>query len=858
MSFVLRLSLLLAAITLFVRPLEAAWWSNYIVTHHECTETSCTIRIMCTTGDSSSLCNLLIGKSDCPVDAEFMALATGDPLKRSRCGTKISDLTGEAYSNIAGQASAYPGQFDTHQCKPGCISPYVPDESTLPIGRRSLGPQIYCHITKPWLMGGPLNQQVEVQLTVEQYRCTRVVSWPSDAFSEMNACTNITPQRGELCLRHCTTSADCLQGLDCYEGKCMCDGRGANVCGPGLRCLRQWGDPNFISLVGSHGHCFCDPTSSFACDGTSTRCQEPPAALTTAYDKSTSTAPTTPDTKGVREHTLVVDGLGWTVWHRNHAHSVGIQTAVPDRKAWGPSRQLSALNLPAYLVADGLLWVKGFNANSGWDFVRPGVCVCPDSTSMHGPQCSGSILDQCKWNMCGGQGDCVHFTTKGAPPPPGSYYLPDATNNADPYNRPVEPFYGVYGIPDPLINKISHETEVMCVCSPGLDPFPLLRFDLQGQADSNANPFLYPFRPGTACTNPTNRRVYYCNGHGNTYSLTDSRCYCDVAYTGTTCLDPCTSTYCSNHAASCAKANGVDSHNICAACAVGWGPSQTGDTSSSDRDDTYLQRWCRVPYGEPVGVATADQGVPRECNGRGISVDLSLIQPPIAGLPSRFVVYNSLNPEVRFFDTHPSRIRRSLLQRFGITITDAQLTYYRDQVYNSGQHTQCLWCEDGYRVVGGTCVPDLCQAWTTCHASDTSCLEAQIDVANAVLTRPDGQACGVSLQRGVCALSASPYSAWRCACEDGFGGADCGEVRCSWANGAACAGNGLCDEATNRCICNEGWVGMACEIPDSDGACNGHGQVRRVNPPAIGNPHGEVSPYDFSEGLVNVVRTVWY
>ena len=61
---------------------------------------------------------------------------------------------------------------------------------------------------------------------------------------------------------------------------------------------------------------------------------------------------------------------------------------------------------------------------------------------------------------------------------------------------------------------------------------------------------------------------------------------------------------------------------------------------------------------------------------------------------------------------------------------------------------------------------------------------------------------------------------WRCACDAGWGGVDCGSRVCV----ANCSGHGWCTEE-NTCACSAGWTGPACDqrvcMPDSN--CSGHG-----------------------------------
>lgn len=100
--------------------------------------------------------------------------------------------------------------------------------------------------------------------------------------------------------------------------------------------------------------------------------------------------------------------------------------------------------------------------------------------------------------------------------------------------------------------------------------------------------------------------------------------------------------------------------------------------------------------------------------------------------------------------------------------------------------------------------------------------------------------------RGICngtALASGGDGSYTCVCAKGFGAGDCSERVCpsgaSWfdypsapnaahASSAPCSDMGLCDRATGRCSCREGFFGAACEYLncpwDARGRCSGHGR----------------------------------
>lgn len=117
---------------------------------------------------------------------------------------------------------------------------------------------------------------------------------------------------------------------------------------------------------------------------------------------------------------------------------------------------------------------------------------------------------------------------------------------------------------------------------------------------------------------------------------------------------------------------------------------------------------------------------------------------------------------------------------------------------------------------------------------------------------------GSTIQRGTCAVtSIANVPTYACACASGYGGPDCGMLRCSWANGQVCAGNGACNVASNRCICNDGWIGMSCEIISAVDTCHQKGQILRGNPAFVGNPLGETPIGQFSTPDM-LTTTQWY
>lgn len=77
-----------------------------------------------------------------------------------------------------------------------------------------------------------------------------------------------------------------------------------------------------------------------------------------------------------------------------------------------------------------------------------------------------------------------------------------------------------------------------------------------------------------------------------------------------------------------------------------------------------------------------------------------------------------------------------------------------------------------------------------------------------------------------------------CECPPGFSGADCSRTVASGCpygtDGLVCTGHGVCDPNSpdHRCICNDGWDGVLCDIADcgadgKKGVCNGNGQCQR-------------------------------
>lgn len=77
----------------------------------------------------------------------------------------------------------------------------------------------------------------------------------------------------------------------------------------------------------------------------------------------------------------------------------------------------------------------------------------------------------------------------------------------------------------------------------------------------------------------------------------------------------------------------------------------------------------------------------------------------------------------------------------------------------------------------------------------------------------------------------------RCACTDGYTGADCSLKLCpygnAWSDQATasdtahafieCSSRGTCDRESGECVCAKGFTGSACERLECSNDCNGNG-----------------------------------
>jgi hypothetical protein len=334
----------------------------------------------------------------------------------------------------------------------------------------------------------------------------------------------------------------------------------------------------------------------------------------------------------------------------------------------------------------------------------------------------------------------------------------------------------------------------------------------------------------------------------------------------------------------------------CTQCASGWGPAQPAylaNTGGSTQQSLtavqiatrYLYQWCSVPYGQTVARADVLKSITtwKECNGVGFFVDPALIISAFSitynGAPLPVSMLRAYDPSKTppGFDTHPSLITGSLQARFGsgngysYNTDRSALDLYNQNVYTISftAYPTCAYCDPGYSLYGATCILDTTQPWIACHSTDRACSIYSLSQNYGIIgnSYPTGLACGQMMYTGaayylprgqpVVRLYSPQMPAMYCACSDGYAGGDCGQVRCAWSNGQSCSANGQCDEPSNRCICNAGWVGAACEIPLA--SCNAHGQTRLVNPPPTNNPQGDPVPAGAEvPNAYLLTQTVWY
>lgn len=463
-----------------------------------------------------------------------------------------------------------------------------------------------------------------------------------------------------------------------------------------------------------------------------------------------------------------------------------------------------------------------------WTMAAPPLLKC--NSGWHGAMCDQRV-DQLASVVCGGRGaSLVRILGATESPSAWRFWI---------YNLQTDPtsIYARATLALATENSIvATQTDLYCDC-PYAYSAPVIAH--MESLVSGVRPML----PGASCAQVDRDRLY-CSKMG-VYNEADGTCKCAPQRSGADCSFACSNSYCSGHARSC---NTTATQNMCGVCDAGWGPAQRIG-NAIDADPTYAYRWCNTPVGADIAPRLTPSVDPVECNGVGFAVDPAHMQVALAGLGASVVAFGGNSLAVPF-DTHPLRIRRQL------ELSAAQLAPYQ-AMYDATERSQCVYCEDGWDASGGECLVSTCRAWTACHASDVACIAAAPHRAYTTGLKCGGTMFEGSLRpRGTCTRAGRVM---QCACEDGYGGADCGEVRCSWANGRACNGRGTCDEARNRCVCAAGWVGAACEMKDDASSCSAHGQTVRVNPPFVGNPTGEASPYAYKlADNADLTRTVWY
>lgn len=745
------------------------------------------------------------------------------------------------YDTDLASAAAHP----TAWASPTCVDGYAPYLATVGLGQPTLTWYSWVTSSEASDCGRDGCDSIKVTgldlyVALTVYNCTQSPRWPDDVLDPVysdNYCTNSVAHAGETCLRVCTTDSDCLDGLVCHSASefglpasgpsiCVCDFTTEDACGPGLVCYAP-------AETNSYGLCFCDPDSDDACGGS-----------------SAGTCIGLPDVNSNGQYLHVTSNLQWSTW----LNWPDAMTSDEMMSAWGLANTfVEHADLPAVTLTFGSssLWYTKTKTEIGsssstpcvdvegcgttlYEWVTtsasPGMCACNDDVS--GAMCD-NVIDQCAQNMCAGMGACVTTdASQDAAADGATTYFWNSENAPTAAEQlPLMDYFQAAS---------SDGTTLYCNCSYGMVPFALTRF---GYADQSTG----AFQPSTACYD-IERGYSYCTGRGSTISDESTVCNCDSGYAGKMCQHSCPAWYCTGRAAGDACTHDATAEtNICSGCISGWGPAQLPASESVlDEDQEYTSFWCNVPFGNvSAGIYAGQQ---QECNGRGFAVYIWAI--PGLDVPLDLQAYDAYY-EPPHFETHPLRIIESFAVR-GIVMTDSQQLHYRENIYNAMEHESCLICDSGYAALGAACVPYTCEMYDACDASDPACLAS---VSAGVALTPS--VCGSAQLRGTCTLASVSTDGYSCVCNDGYAGTDCGEVRCSWANGLACGGHGTCDEATNRCRCDEGFVGAACEITDSSGACNSHGQVRRVNPAYIGNSLGETSPYEFLYDQTPV-RTKWY
>ena len=78
-----------------------------------------------------------------------------------------------------------------------------------------------------------------------------------------------------------------------------------------------------------------------------------------------------------------------------------------------------------------------------------------------------------------------------------------------------------------------------------------------------------------------------------------------------------------------------------------------------------------------------------------------------------------------------------------------------------------------------------------------------------------GRDCSSKLCPNECGDRAFCSETGTCRCLLGFTGFDCSIPECPVYNGATCGGHGDCREEDQVCLCDEGWKGSGCELPQS-------------------------------------------
>ena len=631
--------------------------------------------------------------------------------------------------------------------------------------------------------------------------------WPDNMMSGDNTCTNPVPSQNEMCVRVCARNADCGAGTTCHAGVCSCNMLDSAQCNGKGVCGRAGRQDSFWGL------CFCDPAN-------------PPA-------NSASCGPIAPDVG------FATDNLEWASRHADLLTAYG-----------SPSSQIKGV-LPKLTLTQGEgMWSFGSKSPGFvYTLALPPMAQC--NPGWHGPMCD-NFVDQLADNICGG-GDLgvvddasgtlipwIHgFTTLSnlhaavAVPIANTFELAMVTSILA-----LSPVRSVAGnAPSSTGTSANpYPNGLYCNCPVGYGPFDVaLMTDLTSLDNNNL------LMPGHSCTTVIDADLLYCNNHGKATQDPATRawsCACDAFTSGPACQFDCASSYCNGHG-TCTVLGG---QNRCTNCSTGWGPAQTG--SAEDSDASYSQSWCGVPYGPDRSALVTGRplSVPLECNGVGFAISTM----GIGSIPSPSLAL------VAPFDTHPLHVKQEMPSLSAAQLSRYGLIYQAAVTVPGG--ARCAYCDDGWTAHGTQCLPNRCKAWSTCHGSDVTCTRGA--------SAPTNAQCGADVGRGTCTLSASA-DAFSCSCAPGYGGPDCSQVWCAWANGRSCNNHGTCNMQHNRCICDAGWVGAACEIYQSQqaGACHGHGQTSTVSPPFAGNPAAGSQPSPYAYKLANyasMTRSAWY